>query len=202
MKISGASGAAGPAAAAAYTVAMTDYMNYLRSISCNEFVVNHPTMTDRGLLDEHGLEAAFEIMLWVQWARLRDVGYWKKHLARLHGARDMRYGEAADQLRRLAPIERELVTNLRVPLAVVTTPIPADILENDRPADSGSSERYGMIDATRPFGFRYLDVFKLANLPYSSGSQNTVLQAMMENAASGAFTVEAMDRLRRCKALV
>ena len=104
----------------------------------------------------------------------------------------------------LVPIERELVAKLRVSLVTFSTPIPADLLNKSRRGDSGKA--YMAIDAlsyaTRPFSGRYLDVFKLANLADGPGSRSTVVRAMLDNAASGAFTVDAMDRLRTCTALV
>ncbi len=203
MLISGGGSAAGPAAAAAYGAAMTAYMSYLQSIRNSEFVLRYPTTTDRGLLDLHGLETAFEIMLWIQWSKVRDLPYWRDHLGRLKGPRSD-YFEAANELLKLVPIERELVAKLRVSLVTFSTPIPADLLNKSRRGDSGKA--YMAIDAlsyaTRPFSGRYLDVFKLANLADGPGSRSTVVRAMLDNAASGAFTVDAMDRLRTCTALV
>jgi len=207
-----AANAVGPNAIAEFNSALQEYAAYLQSVRCSDFVLNAPTMTGRGLLDPNGMLTVFEVMLWVQWARMRDLPYWKKRLADLHDTWVVNiYTElACKDLRHLIPIEQALVTRLQVPLVTVSTLIPDDLLQGKRPhaPEPGallvnpSNPVVRLVHESRPFSFRYLNVFKLANLPSQMGSHNSVLMRLMNVAWSGEFTINALRDLRDCTTLI
>ena len=212
LSASAAANAAGPNAMAEFNSALQEYAAYLQFVRCSDFVLNAPTMTGRGLLDPNGMLTVFEVMLWVQWARMRDMPYWKKRLADLHDTWVVNiYTElACKDLRHLIPIEQALVTRLQVPLVTVSTLIPNDLLQGKRPhaPEPGallvnpSNPVVRLVHESRPFSFRYLNVFKLDNLPSQMGSHNSVLMRLMNVAWSGEFTINALRELRDCTTLI
>ena len=193
--------------------AYSAYRSHLEETARCPLMVNYPVMAEREkLLNLNGLTRVFEVMLWIQWAKERDMPYWTEQLNRLHGrsantSRNFDLYEVFKELRKLVPIQRRLITILNIPIAGATTDLPdmasldARVKANVSWAEISSSHLKPLRRDLKPFSDRYLDVFKLKSFAYWGNKKGTVLKMLLDSTLSEGFNMDSMDRLRACDSL-
>ena len=193
--------------------AYSAYRSHLEETARCPFIVNYPVKAEREkLLNLVGLTRVFEVMLWIQWAKERDVPYWTEQLNRLHGrsaksSRNFDLYEVFKELRKLVPIQRRLIPILNIPVAGVTTDLPdmasldARVKANVSWAEISSSHLKLLRPDLKPFSDRYLDVFKLKSFADWGNKKRTVLKMLLDSTSSEGFNMNSMDRLRACDSL-